>query len=88
MSILVIGIVAIVCVSVVYTLVLNKRIEDITIEYTMLETERDLLKEQNAKLKKELELQMQANKAEAKIASNEKVSKPRGRKPKNAKNTK
>lgn len=60
----------------------NKLLTNYEIEYSTLKVENDLIKENNNKLKKELDLQMQTNKVEAKIINKEKVAKPRGRKPK------
>jgi len=61
---------------------LNKACEEWEEDYDRLKRSYDLLAEAKRQLKRELDIQLETNKVEASLKKTEKVSKPRGRKPK------
>lgn len=70
-------------IAIVFIVKLYNENTNLKIDFDMIKTDRDLLKDTIKTLRKELELEKQINaKTTDKIVKTEKVAKPRGRKPK------
>ena len=70
-------------IAIVFIVKLHNENANLNIDLSIVETDRNVLKENNNKLRKELELEKQINaKTTDKVVKTEKVAKPRTRKTK------
>lgn len=70
-------------IAIVFIVKLHNENTNLKIDFDIIKTDRDLLKDAIKTLRKELELEKQINaKTTDKVVKTEKVAKPRGRKPK------
>ena len=70
-------------IAIVFIVKLHNENTNLKIDFDIIKTDRDLLRDTIKTLRKELELEKQINaKTTDKVVKTEKVAKPRGRKPK------